>query len=298
MAPTKYNGTDAPLVESDGAGGFAPVVSVEAGGATDPGTKITAATMPAGGVGLIGWMSAAWYHLASLVGIAGTPSADVLSVQGVTNGVPVAVSNASLPLPTGAATGAKQDTGNTSLGTIATNTTNAGAPVLAAGENHVGEVGGRSTIVAATLTRPNDTTTYTANDAVTDSTSAPAAIDFAGMVRSAGKSGLLTTWQMTRNSTVAATFRLWLYQDTITPANDNAAFSIAAAATDKRVGYVDFTTSIAGSDCLDYYGTPVFTNWPVKPVSGTGLKGVLQALTGFIPIANETFKFKVGSLMD
>jgi hypothetical protein len=45
------------------------------------------------------------------LGTAGSPSADVLSVQGVASGTPVPMSAASLPLPTGAATNAAQTDG-------------------------------------------------------------------------------------------------------------------------------------------------------------------------------------------
>jgi hypothetical protein len=48
-------------------------------------------------------------------GIAGTPSADVISVQGVVGGTAQPISAASLPLPTGAATSANQSTEITAL---------------------------------------------------------------------------------------------------------------------------------------------------------------------------------------
>lgn len=46
--------------------------------------------------------------MAVLTGVAGTPTPDVVSVQGINSGIAVAVSAASLPLPTDAATSAKQ----------------------------------------------------------------------------------------------------------------------------------------------------------------------------------------------
>lgn len=61
------------------------------------------------------------------LGTAGTPSADVISIQGTGSGVPVRidgsgttqpVSAVSLPLPTGASTSAAQTTGNASLASI------------------------------------------------------------------------------------------------------------------------------------------------------------------------------------
>src|SRR5262245_43124828 len=42
---------------------------------------------------------------------------------------------------------------------------------IAAGENHLGEVGGRTVAITASYTRPADTTTYAAGDAVSNSTS-------------------------------------------------------------------------------------------------------------------------------
>jgi hypothetical protein len=50
-------------------------------------------------------------------GTAGTPNASVVSVQGIGGGTAIAVSNASLPLPTGAATSAAQASLLTALGT-------------------------------------------------------------------------------------------------------------------------------------------------------------------------------------
>jgi len=61
-----------------------------------------------------------------------TMSASVpVAIASNQSGVPVTA--ASLPLPTGAATSALQTTGNSSLSTIATNTTNAGTPTLQSG---------------------------------------------------------------------------------------------------------------------------------------------------------------------
>ncbi len=115
----------------------------------DFGTKIDSATMPAGGVGNLGWLSAIWYLLGTTgiavdgsghtqpisaaalplpsgaataakqpaLGTAGTPSGDVISVQGHAgmtalvvdgSGVTQPISASALPLPSGAATAAKQ----------------------------------------------------------------------------------------------------------------------------------------------------------------------------------------------
>lgn len=89
-------------------------------GAEKQGTPITGASMPAGGKGLVGWLSAIWkivYDRLPTFGTAGTASANVLTVQGIASMTALKVdgsaatqpvSAASLPLPTGAATAAKQ----------------------------------------------------------------------------------------------------------------------------------------------------------------------------------------------
>lgn len=181
-------------------------------------------------------------------------------------------------LPAGAATSAKQDTGNTSL-------TQLTSPTF------------RSEV---TLTRPNDSTPYSINDAVTDSTSASTAIDFANCARSAGTGVTLLQARMTINKVMGSTrFRLWLYRDT--PAsipNDNAAFSQTWANSSLRIGYVDFATPITGSDCSDYYGTPVWTGaHAVQPV-GTSIKGILQVLDAVTPAALDQYKFVLGGYRD
>jgi len=87
---------------------YVPVVQVESGGTggggtttVDFGTKITDSTMPAGGVGNLGWLSAIW--------------------KLISDRIPV-LSNGKIPveLPTGVATSALQSTSNTSLASIDT----------------------------------------------------------------------------------------------------------------------------------------------------------------------------------
>ena len=108
----------------------------------------SASTQPVSGVGTFA-VSAASLPLPSgaataakqpALGTAGTASADVLSVQGIASMTPLVVdgsastqpiSASSLPLPTGAATSALQTTGNTSLATIAGDTTSIDGKITA-----------------------------------------------------------------------------------------------------------------------------------------------------------------------
>lgn len=65
-------------------------------------------------------------------GVAGTPSADVLSFQGVPSGTPVPISVGSLPLPSGASSATNQSTMITSLNNILASLGGSSAPVQSA----------------------------------------------------------------------------------------------------------------------------------------------------------------------
>lgn len=161
--------------------------------------------------------------------------------------------------------------------------------------------GGTTRFVEVSFTRPADTTAYAANDIVSNSTSSTTPIDFSSAARIAAGSGLALTFQLIKstNTTTGATFRLWLYTATPTsPPNDNAAFSATWGNRTSRIGYVDFLNPIAGSDCVDYYGSPVFTQQPFKLASGTSLYGLLQVLGAYTPGNAEIFYFRVGVVQD
>jgi hypothetical protein len=106
------------------------------------------------------------------LGTAGTPSSDVISVQGVSSGIALPVigtfwqatqpvSAASLPLPSGASTSAKQDTANTSLssidgklGSLGQKTMTSSAPVVIASDQSTLKVQGVVADGAATTENP------------------------------------------------------------------------------------------------------------------------------------------------
>lgn len=89
------------------------------------------------------------------LGTAGTPSSDVISVQGVSGGTALPISAAALPLPSGASTSALQTTGNTALTTI--NTT-LGTPMQQTGGSVTALV---PTASSATLTNVANAATNT-----------------------------------------------------------------------------------------------------------------------------------------
>ena len=131
---------------------------------SDGGSPITGASIPAGGVGLTGWLSAIWSKLSGTlsvswsgqsVAVSNFPSSQTVAGSVLVSNLPAtqAISAAALPLPSGAAhetggnlasiatnvsTAANQTTANTTLASILTKL---GAVVLSTGSAIIGKVG-------------------------------------------------------------------------------------------------------------------------------------------------------------
>lgn len=164
--------------------------------------------------------------------------------------------------------------------------------VVAAGESHIGEVAGRLVTSAVSLTRPADTTAYAAKDAVSNSTSAPSVLTFAGAGRVNAGTGYITALRMmTDQSANVAQFRLHLYAIAPTAINDNAAQTLLYANRDKRVGYIDIgplATEGSGSDAAS--GLNADLRLPFKcDTADTNLYGLLETLSVFTPASAQSF---------
>ncbi len=97
------------------------------------GTDATGTVMPAGGVGIRGWLSSMYVALEAIY----TKLTTSIAVTGTFWPATQPISAASLPLPSGASTSALQTTANTSLSAIATSV----AAATPAGTNLIGKVG-------------------------------------------------------------------------------------------------------------------------------------------------------------
>lgn len=95
------------------------------------------------------------------------------------------------------------------------------------------------------ITRPADTTAYAANDALSNSTSAPTSggFTFTGAARTSGGSGIITDmWIGSTAATGSMQGEIWLFDQAVTNVNDNAAFAISDAENKTVVGVIPFTT--------------------------------------------------------
>lgn len=164
---------------------------------------------------------------------------------------------------------------------------------LPAGSNFLGSFGGNlGAEIAATFTRPSDTTAYAAKDAVSNSTSSPTILTFTSMARISGGSGYITKARLyTNQSTNVSLFRLHLYNSSITAINDNAAFTILDTNAATHVGAIDFPvlqTEGSGSDVA--YGVNSSIYIPFVTSGSANLFGLLEVLTAFTPASAQTFK--------
>ena len=171
---------------------------------------------------------------------------------------------------------------------------------IAAGETHTGQVGGTTVRASDSYTRPADTTQYTAGDQVADGT--PSVLTFA-LPRISGGSGVIIYAVCHDSASVAVKpdLRLYLFDTTVTPAADNAAWAPSDAEMLTSIGFVDFSaweigtvTAGAAGNCNSYVA-----NLDI-PFVATALSifGVLVVRNAYIPVDSEIFTVKLGALQD
>ncbi|MBA2704914.1 MAG: hypothetical protein H0U60_13815 [Blastocatellia bacterium] len=195
--------------------------------------------------------------------------------------------------------------------------------VLATGTNIIGKVGidqttvgttnrivagGVSTRVLTALTRPADTTAYTAKDAIANATTSPATLSFTGVARTTGGSGyIVKAMILTSLTTCVETFKLHLYNAAPTALNDNAACTAPLYAdAASYVGTILFPacategTGSTAAYAVAVPGTTATANLPLKFVTNAdaNLYGLLEAVIGFTPASAQTFSIILSSEVD
>lgn len=116
-------------------------------------------------------------------------------------------------------------------------TLNPAAPVLGAGENHVGEVGGNSKVVKVALT-VSTTPAYTAGDTLGGK------ITIANAQRAAGKPTTLQNVHITDNANQKPTGQILIFDaNPASTSADNAAFTYGAGDLAKEIASIPVTSS-------------------------------------------------------
>jgi hypothetical protein len=172
--------------------------------------------------------------------------------------------------------------------------TNVGATVL----NTVTVTGGISVTnqllaITDTWTRPANTSAYAAGDAVCTATTANGIVPRPIALLCRAGSGViikrvsLDTFQATNS----AGWRIWFYNATNATQGDNVAFNLAQTNAPQRIGFLDLTNAVAGTDCA--YLQNIADQLPCSLAAGeTNLYYSVQTLNAFAPVTSQTNVFK------
>src|SRR3990167_1596427 len=151
------------------------------------------------------------------------------------------------------------------------------------------------------FTRPADTTAYTAQDSVSDSTTAPSIITWTERPNptktynqlglKAGASYQIKSVKLTKNNntTTNASFDMYFFTSGVTNTNDNSEMGITYANKIYRTGKVAFTLAVAGtteSNCAEQVITDVNH---VFVATGTTFYSILVATAAYTPISGNIF---------
>ncbi len=151
-------------------------------------------------------------------------------------------------------------------------------------------------ILTASFARPADTTAYAVNDAVANSTSAPTILTFANAARIAGGSGYIVKAELcTDQAACIAAFRLHLFTTSVTPVNDNAAYTSLWTNRLSRVGFIDFpAVAQEGSGSTSAFALWVGQLLYVTDSATASLYGLLETKTAFTPASAQNFSIRLG----
>lgn len=171
------------------------------------------------------------------------------------------------------------------------------AAATPAGTNAIGFVTVPAT-VSTSVTRPNDTSAYAANDCWSDSTSAPTTGGFAftGAARASGKSGIIRSAVITSSADPATLLQgeVWIFDQAATAVNDNAAFALSDSDILNLVAVIPFSlaTSTAGSG-TNSVAVVTGINEIFTCVGTANLRFLVKVKNAYTPIANEVLQVRL-----
>ncbi|RWP31826.1 hypothetical protein [Mesorhizobium sp.] len=210
--------------------------------------------------------------------------------------------DAVLPL----ATSTLQTSGNTKLDTLHTDlaavlakiiaapATEATAAAILAALSALPVRGADGIVTCSTdIIRPADTTAYTINDAISDSTSAPTVggFTFTNAVRAAGRSCVLTDLIVTSSNPAATALQgeLYIFDTAVTAVNDNAVFAVSDAEIKTLVAKIPFVMGVgANNNHVHVQNLGI----GLTAVGGRDFRFLIKALNAYAPANAEVFTFR------
>lgn len=166
---------------------------------------------------------------------------------------------------------------------------------MAAGEAHIGQMGGGIARVSATFTRPADTNAYAVGDAVNNSTSAPALLLLDACARVIGGSGYIVGMRISTNlKSIVPRFRIRVFNaSNPTLSADNLAYQSKYTDESKRVARFDLPAMVTPTDTTNSDMSSAEDDTIRIPfvcaAASQALYVALEALDAFTPASSQSF---------
>lgn len=148
--------------------------------------------------------------------------------------------------------------------------------------------------VSASITRPANTTAYTAGDVWADSATAPTLGEFTNVVKGGGGRGKIVEAILVDSSNAATPgeFELWIFDDVVTQINDNSPIALTDNECLNVVTVIPFVTGYISNTAADGAGNRVYiTDSPDKEFECqdgyTSLYFMIVVRNAYTPISSE-----------
>ena len=163
-------------------------------------------------------------------------------------------------------------------------------------------------VVETSYTRPSNTTQYTANDAMSDSTSAPSCLTFSNCARRPGGSGFVlgATAISSANQSTLPQLTLYIFDTSVTATNDNAEFNLSDTDAVNLLGSFQFTGFEALDETSGANGNAKDEARPKNDGAfafrcGTTVRhlyGLVKVENAYTPVSGEKVTFRLHLLQD
>src|SRR5271157_236378 len=228
-------------------------------------------------------------------GVAGTASTDVITVQGAASMTALAVSASALPLPSGAATSAKQP----ALGTAGTASTDVLTVQGAASMSPLYCVGFTKKITPG-ITRPANTTAYSAGQCISDNSGNPLYISTIGRVNAGTGIIVKAALYISSNPSTKPDIDLLIFDTQLNMGADQSACAITTTQLQTILGTVSFVDTTAKIiNGLTYYEVQGLTIPFICASGSQNLYGYLLTRSAWTPDVNSNvLKVILGVIQD
>ena len=149
-------------------------------------------------------------------------------------------------------------------------------------------------VISTSIARPADTTAYAVNDAISDSTSAPTSggFSFASAARVSGGGGRITDLFVTSTNNAGTNLQgeLWIFDQSVTAINDNAAWNLSDADVQNALAVIPFALiTEANNSWAHVQGL----NIGFVCSGSANLRFLVKAKNAYTPASAEVLRFRL-----